>query len=171
MGEADVRQVGASAARPRFLVDHMLGKLGRYLRVLGYDVEEEPGLSTAALVLCADAEGRVFLTRNRRLVHEHVPHRWLLIEDDDPVRQLSATIDAFGLDPYARLFSRCIRCNVELDELPRDAVPSSVPARVRERYRRFYACPECGTVFWKGTHVRNTCAKLGLDPPAARADA
>jgi len=152
---------------PRFVVDGMVVRLGKYLRCLGYDAEWERGTGTRALARRARAEERVLLTRNTRLGTEiEPPPRWLALASEDPVEQLREVERAFGLALEAHLFTRCIRCNVEL----RDALPEEVGVRVcaavRARHRLFFTCPACGTVFWRGSHVENTCRKLGLEPPA-----
>ena len=148
----------------RFEVDAMLVKLAHYLRVLGIDAAYDLGASLATRIDRADAEGRVFLTRNHRIGHqEREPKRIHLVGPEDPVEQLREVVAKFRIDPQARLFTRCIRCNVELAPLPRDAsLAARVPERVLASYRQFWTCPGCRTVFWKGSHVRNTCAKLGL---------
>jgi uncharacterized protein with PIN domain len=149
-------------------VDAMLVKLGRYLRCLGYDAEWDPERSLATRIERADAQGRVFLTRNHNIGHQvAAPRRMLFLADDDPVEQLWRVITELGLDPEPRLFTRCIRCNVVLVEIEKSpAVAARVPASTFASYAHFYTCPSCGTVFWKGTHVRNTCRKLRL-PDAA----
>jgi len=158
-------------AAPRFLVDHMLVKLGKYLRIVGLDAAYVAGPRTRELIALADREGRVFLTRNTRLAHQGpLPGRVQVVREDDPVSQLAAVLAAFGVDPRARLFSRCIRCNVELEELAELGDEAArVPPRVRARHARFWRCPSCATVFWRGTHVENTCRKLGIRfrPPGA----
>lgn len=155
-----------------FAVDHMLYKLGRYLRCLGFDTTWDPDASTAELVRRANAEGRLFLTRSSRVAHrEPVPARGRLLVAEDPVEQVRELVRTLGLDPEARLFTRCVRCNEPLEPLAPDAPRlDSLPARVRARYESFFTCPRCDTVFWKGSHVTNTCRKLGL-PDAAEAPA
>ena len=151
---------------PRFLVDGMAVRLGKYLRCLGYDAEWEPGAGTAALARRARAEDRILLSRNTRLGQEiEPPPRWLPLAGEDPVEQLGQVARAFGLDTEERLFTRCIRCNVELDAARPEDVAARVIEPVRARHRLFFACPRCGTVFWRGSHVANTCRKLGLEPP------
>jgi uncharacterized protein with PIN domain len=149
---------------PRFLVDHMLIKLGAYLRILGLDAAYDAKPRTHALIERANAEGRVFVTRNTRLADQYpAPDQVLVVESSDPVRQLAEVVEACALDPEARLFSRCIRCNVALEELAELGERAArVPERVRERYDRFWRCPACDTTFWRGTHVANTRRKLGL---------
>ena len=153
--------------RPRFLVDGMAIRLGKYLRCLGYDAEWDVRSPTRGLARRAALEGRVLLTRNTRLGGEVPrPERFLVLEAEDPVEQLHQVVDALGLDVQALLFSRCIRCNLELETIAAAAVRERVPAPVLERHDRFYTCPGCGTVFWKGSHVANTCRKLGIAPPS-----
>jgi hypothetical protein len=153
---------------PRFAVDRMLEKLGAYLRVLGYDAcSGERELDTRERIRRADAEGRVFLTRNTRIPDQlPEPQRMLRVRSEDPVLQLGEVVAALGLSRRRRLFTRCIRCNRELVELAElGALAARVPAAVRARHRRFWQCPACGTVFWRGTHVANTCQKLGIEEP------
>jgi uncharacterized protein with PIN domain len=150
----------------RFVVDHMLIKLGKYLRILGYDAEWNTCMRTHELVLKANAEHRVFVTRNRHL-SERYPKagRALTVRSEDPVEQLSEVVQSLGLDTTAALFSKCIRCNVALDQVEtKETIKAKVHPNVYAGYDRFYTCPRCGTVFWKGSHVRNTCRKLGIGP-------
>jgi uncharacterized protein with PIN domain len=155
-------------APPRFLVDGMALRAGKYLRCLGYDAEWELGADTRELAARARSEGRVLLSRNSRLGTEiEPPPAWLVLESDDPVLQVRQVERALSIDLRARLFTRCIRCNVELRGARPEEVDERVVPEVRARHRRFFACPSCGTVFWHGSHVANTCRKLGLDPPPA----
>jgi uncharacterized protein with PIN domain len=112
----------------------------------------------------------VFLTRNHNVGHQvPEPSRIVLLGSDDAVEQLWEVMRALDLDPYRRLFTRCIRCNVPLVEIEKSPdVAARVPAQTFECYSRFYTCPRCATVFWKGSHVSNTCAKLRLDDASER---
>ena len=150
--------------RARFMLDHMVIKLGKYLRVLGYDAVWDRAHRTHELIQAANRDGRWFLTRNSRLPAEYpAPARLVLLKSDDPVEQLRELHARLTLDLSGRLFTRCIRCNVDLDPVAdKAAVREWVHPNVWQRYEQFFRCPECGTVFWKGSHVRNTCRKLGL---------
>lgn len=153
--------------QPRFMLDHMVIKLGRYLRVLGYDAVWDRSHRTHELIAAANRDGRWFLTRNARVANEYPrPLRWLHLREEDPVAQLRVVCERLELDTHSLLFSRCIRCNVPLETVEDvDAIRDRVHPNVLRRYARFYHCPSCGTVFWKGSHVRNTCRKLGLPLP------
>ena len=106
------------APTPSFLVDHMLIKLGKYLRVLGCDAEWDITLRTHELIRRANVQGRVFLTRNTRLADQYpAPLRLQTIQSTDPVGQLQEVVAATGLDPSRSVFTKCIRCNVALTEV------------------------------------------------------
>ncbi len=151
----------------RFLVDHMLIRLGKYLRIIGYDATWERSLRTHELIRRANMEQRIFLTRNARLEDQYPrPQQVLLVRSTDPVEQFRQVVSEMGLDPHRALFSKCIRCNIYLENVAVKAeICERVHPNVYRQYTAFYRCPSCGTVFWKGSHVRNTCRKLGLPVP------
>lgn len=154
---------GAST-EPRFAADAMLGRLAKYLRILGYDTLWDPALTPAALWRIAEREGRIMLSGNRRLRCELPGADYLCVPMMDPVRQLALLVRRLELLPRGRsrgrLFSRCIRCNRVLEPLPTEQARRKVPEAVLRRYDRFFTCPECRYAFWMGSHVRNTLRKL-----------
>ena len=152
-----------SADGVRFLADSNVGRLARWLRVLGYDAAFEPRLSDGLLVFRALREGRVLLTRDveltrRRLITTGQVGAVLLNGDQvqDQLRQVRQELD---LDDGAAM-SRCLECNVPLQ--PRDpaAVAHRVPPYVRATQRRFSECPRCARVYWPGTHWERMRAQL-----------
>lgn len=159
--------------KPRFMTDHMLIKLGKYLRILGYDAAWDTSARTHDLIQRANEEDRIFLTRNTRLADEYpAAERVLTVSSADAAEQLHAIVAACRLDVGRYLFSRCVRCNVELLEVPKkEDIASKVQPNVFARYDRFYTCPGCETVFWMGSHVRRTCRKLKIPAPAEAAAA
>lgn len=152
-----------AADKPRFMMDRMVEKVGKYVRILGYDAAWDRSLTTRELIHRANIEGRIFITRNTRLDDQYpYAQRKLVLRSLDPVQQLQELSKAYPLD-IAGLFSKCIRCNIELVVITdKRIIASRVHANVYACYNRFFSCPCCGTVFWKGSHVRNTCRKLGL---------
>lgn len=148
----------------RFVVDHMLVKLGKYLRILGYDAEWDTTVRTHELITRSNIDRRVFITRNTKICDQYPqPARIVRVVSTDPPEQLREVVNALQLDPGQAVFSKCIRCNVALAPATKADVEESVHPNVTGRYKDFYKCPECDTVFWKGSHVRNTCRKLGID--------
>ena len=148
----------------RFAVDTMLGRLARWLRILGHDVAYGPHLHGPGLVACARAEGRTILTRDTRLVRvRHLPPH-VFVTSDHFRAQLRQVADAI---PLARdvAFSRCLDCNRELVALERDAARERVPPYVFTTQPRFWTCAGCGRVYWPATHharMREELAALDL---------
>lgn len=146
------------------MIDHMVIRLGKYLRIAGYDAAWDLSCRTHELIINANKEGRVFLTCNRHLEAEYPkPRQWLLLYCSDPVEQFQEVVRHYGLESMHAPFSRCIRCNRVLQPVEKAALQTRVHPNVYMRYQHYYTCPSCGTVFWKGTHVRNTCRKLNLE--------
>src|SRR5215208_417838 len=133
----------------------MLGRLARWLRVLGYDTAYDPTLSDPNLVRLANADERLLLTRDRQLLRELRPARALEVRDDDPLDQLRAVVDVLGLVAPAELFTRCLVCNTELSApLRAEDVAELVPEKSRDLPGPFRRCPSCGRVYWLGSHAR-----------------
>lgn len=139
---------------PRFLADAMLGRLARWLRVLGFDVAPDEGRPDKELVRRAAEEERILLTRDRRLVEELRPESVLLVIADDPLEQLRETADGLELRRPEELFTRCLVCNAPLREATSEEVAELVPTRSRELPGPARRCPDCGRVYWPGSHAR-----------------
>lgn len=136
----------------RFIVDAMLGRLARWLRILGSDVAFEIDIPDAVLVRRALEEERVILTRDRALTEEWRVPRILIVESEAPLTQLQQVVGAFGLDWEARLFTRCSRCNTVLTAVTREHAAALVPPRILSEHERFLRCASCGRVYWGGSH-------------------
>lgn len=142
----------AAEGRPRFIADAMLGGLARWLRALGYDVAYDAGIADDALVRRSLSEGRLLLTRDRRLLRDWWLEGALLLQDDDPLEQLRQVHAEIPLDDGGA-FSRCLRCNEALEDAAADAVRDRVPEAVRRAPRSYLRCPACRRVYWEGSHV------------------
>lgn len=146
---------------PRFIADCMLGKLARWLRILGYDAAYDRTISDGDLVARARAEDRILLTRDTRLVLRRKMPRFLLVESQDPPEQIRQTMDAFGLKADREDFlSRCIVCNIPTAEIPRDEARPEVPPYVFETQERFARCPSCRRIYWRATHVADIVGRI-----------
>jgi uncharacterized protein with PIN domain len=137
----------------RFMVDAMLGRLARWLRVMGYDARFEAGIADADLVRIAIREDRVLLTRDRALVDEWRVPRLVLLASESAREQLREVAGHYPLDWRGRVFSRCTRCNDRVERAPPEEVAGRVPPSVLSRYERFYRCPACARIYWDGSHA------------------
>jgi uncharacterized protein len=146
---------------PRFLADAMLGKIARWLIILGYDARYgESALSDLELLEQAHREGRIFLTRDTK-IPAVAGLKMLVIHQKTFEGQLKDVAKAFGLklDP-ARLFSRCTYCNEPLSSVPREEALPLVPPLVRELQTTFFRCAKCKRMYWSGTHTERSLKKL-----------
>jgi len=144
-----------------FIADGMLGKLAKWLRILGCDTRYYPGTDDGELASAALKEKRILLTRDTGLVRRKTLRQYLFIKSDDPFEQLREVIRAKQLTiSREALFSRCLTCNEKVVRIKKADVKEKVPAYVFETQSYFKVCPKCKKVFWRGTHVDNTMKKI-----------
>jgi uncharacterized protein with PIN domain len=160
--------VPVPAERPRFIADAMLGRLARWLRTLGYDTVYDDAIPDAELVRRALVEGRLILTRDRKLFDEWRVDGGLVLRAEGTLEQLAEVAATFRLPPPARLFTRCRVCNGVLEPAERDALEDRVPARVWDRVQDFAQCPNCGRVYWEGSHTDRMRSVLARVFPTSR---
>ena len=144
----------------KFVVDVMLGKLAKWLRILGFDAAYASRAEDRELLRTARRERRVLLTRDHGLMRAATNVRGLLIESEDWRLQLAQVLDTFDLRDKARPMTRCLRCSVRLKRLSRKNARNLVAPFVFERARVFSLCPLCGRVYWPGTHFGDMDRKL-----------
>lgn len=145
-----------TVATPKFVADHMLGSLARWLRMMGYDTVYDKGLDDAAIAGLARSEGRFVLTRDRELAKEPGA---LFVEADDIDSQLKAVAAKFGLK-YNGEKIRCSTCNGDLEDLPKEQAKDSVPEGAYAANDKFWKCVKCGKTYWKGTHWHGIMERL-----------
>jgi len=144
----------------RFLLDTHLHKLAVYLRMVGIDAAFCSDCSDQELAEKAAAESQILLTRDRGLLKlSQVTHGYF-VRDLDPERQLLEVLLRFQLFDLLLPFSRCLRCNTELQPASKESVWERLPERVRTYHQDFQACPGCGGVYWKGTHYERMAAMV-----------
>jgi uncharacterized protein with PIN domain len=144
----------------RFVTDAMLGKLTKWLRVMGIDVIYDPDTTDARLLHCAEPGGRILLTRDRRLMRRRGPARLLYIESDYYHEQVRQVVEAFNLAERIQVFTRCIRCNVPLRTIAKQVVVERVPPYVYATQTIFKHCAACDRLYWGGTHRDNMLRQL-----------
>ncbi len=141
----------------KFLADAMLGKLVKWLRLLGYDTlsAAEMPVDDDELISIAHEEGRILLTRDHELVDraKKAGVDAILVPSEDIVEQLAFLVRKVGIKlSYEPSTSICPRCNGPLVEVPKSEVRGKVPVTVYETRDRFWVCTQCGQIYWEGTH-------------------
>jgi len=136
----------------RFVADAHLGRLARYLRLLGFDTLFENDLGDVELARIASQEGRILLSRDRRLLERRVVSHGLWIPAIRPREQLIDVVDRLDLHRLFRPFTRCTVCNGMLVNVDKDTPDLELPPRVRAVFETFWRCAGCHRVYWKGSH-------------------
>ena len=135
----------------RFACDVMLGKLAKYLRILGFDATYLPGKVDPS-DLSGQEGPRVFLTRRRKAF---VSEKTIYIRAEnvrEQLKELKGLIKP-SIDPD-KLLGRCIDCNVLLADVKKEIIEHRVPEFVFHTYNAFKVCPRCDRVYWAGTHAK-----------------
>jgi len=152
--------------KPKFIVDINVGKLAKWLRVMGYDTLFIKDISDDNLIRIGLQEGRVVLTKDSHILRRRIVTsgqlKALHIRYDDVTQQLRQVIEAFNLDSQEGEFSLCIECNRLLMDVQKDAVRHKVPPFVLETHSEFVSCPGCRRIYWQGTHWHRMKQKLDM---------
>ncbi len=138
----------------------MLGKLAKWLKILGLDTLFSPNLKDDELLVLARREKRVLLTRDNGLIERAKDIRSLFIDSEDWVEQLEQVLSRFKLWQKTKPYSRCIECNIPLKELPRERARNLAAPFVYAKNPEFSLCPDCGRIFWKGSHRKDMDLRL-----------
>ena len=137
---------------PRFVVDCNLGRLARYLRLLGFDSLYDNGFTDDAVASISAQQGRIVLTRDRRLLQRKIITHGLFVRAGQPRAQVREVLQRLDLYALCRPYTRCIRCNGILAAVAKSEVNHRLQPRTRRYYDRFLRCTECGQVYWQGSH-------------------
>lgn len=139
----------------KFLATAELGRLCKWLRILGYDCEYVTETNLVALTIKSLQEDRIILTRNIRL-GARAGYRVVHIKGDHVKDQLGQVVDVLKIEPRQEaMFTRCIICNLALDSIEKRETQGKVPSFVYETNDKFVKCGKCGRIYWQGTHWGN----------------
>ncbi len=144
----------APLRQTRFIADAHLGRLARYLRMLGFDTLCENGYADDEIAGIAARERRIVLTRDRALLMRKSITRGCYVRATRPRQQLEEVVSRLDLQRAFDPFSRCLHCNRALGPVTQDAIRDRLPPRTAECYRRFWICGGCERVYWEGSHWR-----------------
>lgn len=138
--------------RPRFVADCNLGRLARYLRLLGFDCLYENAYSDADVAGISQQQQRTVLTRDRRLLHRKIITHGLFVRATSPRLQVIEVLARLDLYRLAQPFTRCTRCNGKLQTVAKTDIDTELQPRTRRYYEEFLRCDSCGQIYWQGSH-------------------
>lgn len=147
-----VRLRDAPLRDPRFVIDCNLGRLARYLRLLGFDCLYDNNFTDDNVAAISQREHRIVLTRDRRLLHRKIITHGLFVRAGQPRDQVREVLRRLDLYSLSRPYSRCARCNGVLMPVDKAIVDHQLQPKTRRYYDEFLRCSQCGQVYWHGSH-------------------
>jgi uncharacterized protein with PIN domain len=139
----------------KFMTDGMLGKLTRWLRILGLDVEYTSAMDDKELVLKAKKEERVLLTSDLELYKQAVAKgaEAFLIESPNQTANLASLAKRFKFKLQVNVeTSRCPKCNGTIKVVPKTEITDKIPPTTSSNYDKFWQCDNCSQIYWRGAH-------------------
>ncbi len=150
----------------KFIADVMLGRLAKWLRILGYDTIYDSKFSDDDLFFRAHQEKRILLTRDSELAQRMNPKYCLFISEPSVRDQVKQVVERYRLNTKDYVFTRCTLCNDLVRPIAKKSVESQVPDFVYNSINEFYYCESCDKIYWAGSHikqVRQLLSNLSLD--------
>lgn len=138
--------------KPKFVADVHLGKLTRYLRMLGIDVLYENNFDDEEIVQLSTKEKRAVLTKDRGILKRNEVTHGYWIRGTKAELQAKEVLERFHLQNEIKEFSRCIECNDLLEPVKKEKIINQLPPKVAKLQNEFYKCPSCNKYYWKGSH-------------------
>jgi len=148
----------------RFVADNNVGKLARWLRVMGYDTLLFKQKDDGQMIKIALSENRVILTKDSQFMKRRLVTNGKLkaihIKQDDPKLQVRKVVETLNLNYHFKPFSLCLECNQPLIARDKEEVKDLVPAHVVETQTQYTECPACHRIYWPGTHWQAMVKRL-----------
>lgn len=139
----------------KFILTKELGRLAKWLRILGFDTEYMREDKPSALIIQALREGRVILTRNHHLP-KYAGIGIVVLGSQTLKEQLAEVLKTLNARLNKEMmFSRCTICNLLLVPVEKEKVKGAIPEYVFKTQDSFVVCPKCGRIYWQGTHWGN----------------
>ncbi|MEN8107522.1 MAG: Mut7-C RNAse domain-containing protein [Pseudomonadota bacterium] len=137
---------------PAFILDTNLGRLARYLRLLGFDCLYHNGFDDETVANIASREQRTVLTRDRALLQRKLITRGYFVREVRPRCQVKEVLSRFDLYRLVKPFSRCSRCNGKLQAVDKQVIEDRLEPKTRKYFDTFRICIACGQIYWQGSH-------------------
>jgi uncharacterized protein len=155
----DIREISKLRATPlretKFVLDVHLGKLCKYLRMLGFDTFYRNDLDDDEIVQISVTEGRIILTRDIGILKNGLVTHGYWVRSQDSRKQLWEVIRRFDLYNQLRPFYRCIVCNGLIEDVPKSEIEHRLRPNTRAFFDEFYQCKSCGKIYWEGAHFES----------------
>ena len=155
----DISPVIRLRARPlrntRFILDVHLGKLARYLRMLGFDTAYNRERDSSMLIDLSLQQERIILTRSLGVLKQSRVKHGYWLRHHEPLQQLREVLLALDLFRQLLPFTRCMDCNGHIHPVDRAVIKGQIDPDIFQRFREFKQCQDCRKIYWRGSHYKS----------------
>lgn len=145
---------------PRFIADVMLGRLARWLRLIGYDTLYSPAFDDRTVMRISRQEGRILLTRDTGIMKSKACGECVFITTDHvqmQLKEVACALKDMGRPEMAKT-PRCSLCNGPVKTEERKVLLDELPEHILRHQSAFFRCQVCGKVYWNGSHSPSIAA-------------
>ena len=139
----------------KFILDVQLGKLARWMRMLGFDTDYDKDITGMELISRAIGQTRFILTRDMDLLKRKIVNTGYWVRSTDPDEQIKEIINRFKITNQIHPLTRCLNCNCIIKPIARDKISEQLLPKTKEHFNEFYYCTGCDNIYWKGSHYQN----------------
>jgi len=151
---SNVQHLRAEPLRePKFILDIHLGKLARYMRMVGLDTAYKNSYTDDELIDISLKEKRTLLTKDSGILKRNEVTHGYWIRNENAEEQLREVVERFDFKNQIKEFTRCLECNLTLIEIEKGKIIERLPPKVKDWQNEFYFCEKCDKIYWKGTHI------------------
>ncbi len=147
--------------RTGFILDVHLGKLARYLRMLGFDATYKPDWDDVTIIDLSLRQHRIILTRDLGILKQNRVTHGYWLRHTDPRQQLQEVVLALDLFRQQQPFTRCMDCNGRIQPVKKANIRGRIDPEIFQRFRRFRQCQDCLKIYWRGSHYESMLRELG----------
>ena len=148
----------------RFIITKELGKLARWLRIIGFDTIYCKNVDSGALIIQALRDDRTIVTRCKNT--HHLERCTVVVNSNRLSYQLKELIEQLNLQIDEKtMFTRCTLCNGVLGSVNKEEVKEKIPQHVYGSQGKFTRCSDCHKIYWQGSHwgnVNEVITKLSI---------
>jgi uncharacterized protein with PIN domain len=137
---------------PRFVLDVHLGRLVRYLRMVGFDCLYDASFTDEEIIRISLTEERIILTRDKGILKNGSVTHGLYVRSDDPREQFGEIASRLHLGDLFKPFIRCTLCNEPIEPVTKESVLEKLEPLTKMHFSAFYRCTGCKRIYWKGSH-------------------
>ena len=144
----------------KFIADVHLGKLVRYMRILGLDCHYQKPWDDDKLSERSALENRIMLSRDVGLLQRKCISHGQYLHSDDPIEQAKEILNRYEIYDLCKPMSRCVSCNSLMHPVDKEKIVHLLEPGTRKSYEKFFQCESCNKVYWHGAHVKNIVKTL-----------